>query len=765
MSDNTFDNIIDNGEFSVDAILAEYTAKDKLYPNGQGVFESDSRPIITQAEGDIGDVEILSSLPEKEPHFSEASAEDIGDEPSMQFVYHRNEAAPSSVSVGDPFSDDDDVKVYKPSKSFDTFEKSDSVPHPSATEAPPGEGDDIWQQQGLDYGDNEQYAPAGKYEDQANEYSSEEDRRVRQPDFLEKVIGPVVGLIAAASVKRNQRQRAESERRRDTFKKLPPELSPERAAAFYAAQASSLRMRCFFATAISIILVYLSFGLPAAGALGSSPTLRSFMCLVLLLVVTLIGLDIFTNGIVSLLNSKPGAETLISVSCIVSALDAALIAATRNIAVGLPFCAVSALSMTFALWGSYLNCDSFARSMNTAAKAHDPSVVISKAGGEDGGGCVLSKAKRPLTGFVRQTEQADIFETVYRYLTPVLLVACVVLSLFCVLASKENKELVHTLSACTSVCASFSAVFGFALPLSVLTRRLSRSGVAVAGFAGCAELGRIRRVMVNDTDVFPQRTVSIADIAISEAEDPKKIISYAASMVSAAGMGIAPLFTELMRKNGCMMATVEDFACHEGGGVLARINGDTVYVGCSSFMRLMGVRIPKSASSATAVFVAVNDALSGIFSIDYKPVGSVQRALVSLLRKRVEPVFAVRDFSITPMLIKQKFRLPKDSFDFPSFAERYRISSQEAEDNGTVCAMFARGGLNAVAGLAERGRKLYYGSFVCAALSVLCGVVGMVLMLSLCWTGAFDSASCANVMTYMLLWLVPSIVISLGLRN
>jgi hypothetical protein len=272
-------------------------------------------------------------------------------------------------------------------------------------------------------------------------------------------------------------------------------------------------------------------------------------------------------------------------------------------------------------------------------------------------------------------------------------------------------------------------------------------------------------VLVSDNDLFPLRTLSVADIAIAEGARADLVISYTGSMIAAAGMGIAPVFTELMRSNACSMQRVEDFACHEGGGLVARINGDLVYVGTSGFMQLMGIRLPRGASSKTAAYTAINDTLCGIFSVNYKPVASVQRALVSLLRSGTEPLFAVRDFNITPLLVKQKFRLPSDSYNFPSFADRYRISSPVAEDSGTVAAMFTRGSLNSVAGLAGRGRKLYNRTGVSLALSLLGAVLGLAFMLSLCWGGAYDSASCGNLMAYMLLWLVPTLVVSFGLRN
>ena len=203
----------------------------------------------------------------------------------------------------------------------------------------------------------------------------------------------------------------------------------------------------------------------------------------------------------------------------------------------------------------------------------------------------------------------------------------------------------HTLGASISITASLSAFLGFSLPFSVSAKRLAQSGVAIAGYSGCAEIGSNRRVIITDTDIFPPRAISIGDISIAEDVNPQKAISYTGSMVSAAGLGIAPVFPQLMRKNGCVMQKVEDFACHEGGGIIARINGETVYVGTVSFMQLMGVRIPRNTAIRTTVYTAINDVLAGYFSMEYTAMASVQRALVSLLSGSGEPVFAIRDFN------------------------------------------------------------------------------------------------------------------------
>ena len=596
------------------------------------------------------------------------------------------------------------------------------------------------------------------------DYKTDDDdgEEGRGDDFKSSILSPLLGILGIFSARREERLKAEREHKENEPAAQMPELRPDKAAALYNQQAQALLRRCYLASFVLIILVYLSYGLPAAGALGNAPLIMTLMCLILGLVVTLIGLDIFTNGMIALFAKKPGAETLIAISCIVSALNAVYLAATGAFALGLPFTAVSAASMTFALWGSYLSCRGYAISFQTAAKEKDPTVVVAESGaGKEGR--VLLKLKRPVTGFVRASESADIFENAYRLFTPLLLITPLVLTLFSVIASEHDVNLVHTLTAGITISASFSAIFGFALPFFVLAKSMGREGAAIAGYTGCVELGRIRRAVVTDNDVFPARTISIADLNIGEGVSPQKVISYTGSLIGAAGMGLAPAFTELMKKNGCIVQKVEDFACHEGGGLVARIAGDEVYVGSSSFMRLMGINIPRE-HSTSVVFTAINSTLAGLFIIEYNPITPVQKALVSLLRKKIEPLFAVRDFNITPMLIRQKFRLPEGSCNFPSFADRYSISSAGHEEDGTVVAVSPRGGLGAMALLISRGRMLYNGAWICVALSILGNFVGIILMIALSWIAAYDSASVGNALTFMLMWLVPVIVVSIRLR-
>ncbi len=243
---------------------------------------------------------------------------------------------------------------------------------------------------------------------------------------------------------------------------------------------------------------------------------------------------------------------------------------------------------------------------------------------------------------------------------------------------------------------------------------------------------------------------------------PVRVISAAGSLICASGSGLAQSFLELMRKNGCTMLRVEDFCCHEGGGLTSIIEGQEVICGSAGFMRLMGIMIPQKLASRSSVFIAMGGTLTGIFNINYEPTGPVRAALASLLHSNRNPLFAVRDFLVTPLMLRQKYRLPTDGFDFPPFARRYEVSGAEPGEDSQISALLSREGLGSFVEVADCGRKAYIASALGTVLGALCAVVGVALFFILIVTGGAGAVTAANVMTYLLLWFVPVLIASIA---
>lgn len=606
-------------------------------------------------------------------------------------------------------------------------------------------------------------------EDEDAEYAAEgsEDeeppapRRRFRRGGSEKQAGPVLGTLAILGYKLRRAMIAGEAAAVEDEVETGPEMPADRAAKYYAANVSSLKIRFRLALFFSVILCWISFGLPTAGALGHDLKTTSLVCLALELTVVMLGLDIFTNGIMSLVRNRPGLWTLVSFSCVASALDAVVSYAVGTAGWGLPFCGAAALSMTFALWGALLTARGLRLSARAQELAEDPFCVSAESGVLDEGAALI-KFKRPTTGWLRRSEEPDAAENVFSSLAPWLIAASLLLSVIATAVTRSWTSFFRVLAAISSCCAPFAAFLACALPYAVLARRVFRAGAAVAGWPGIRDIGRSQRLVVTDTDLFPSDSVSIESIRILDGLQPDRVISAAGSLICASGSGLAPNFLELMRKNGCSMLRVEDFCCHEGGGLTSIIEGQEVICGSAGFMRLMGIMIPQKLASRSSVFIAISGVLTGIFNISYEPTGPVRAALASLLHSNRDPLFAVRDFLVTPLMLRQKYRLPTDGFDFPPFARRYEVSGAEPGEDSQISALLSREGLGSFVEMADCSRKAYIASALGTILGALCAVVGVVLFFILIVTGGVGAVTAANAMAYMLLWTAPVLVAAIA---
>ena len=543
---------------------------------------------------------------------------------------------------------------------------------------------------------------------------------------------------------------------------IGPEVSAQAASKYYGSHIKTLRLRLRFSLALTFILVWISAGLPVAGALKTDLAVASIVCLILLIAVVMLGLDVFTIGLASAIRGRPSLWSLVSFTCIITMLDAAVTAATAKPGDGMPFCAIAAVSMTCALWASQLTCRATKHSTRALTLSKDPYTVTAEQG-ISGDSKSIIKSRIDTDGYVRNCESPDVTEDLYTNLSIVFAGLAFLLAIITTAVMKEWRQFFHVLSAIMAAATPVAALLAFPLPYSQTARKLFRTGSALAGWEGVREIGRSRHMIVTDSDIFPPNAISMESVRILDGVWPEKVITAAGSIICASGSGASAIFIELMKKNDCSPQEVEDFYCHEGGGLTARINGEEVICGSSGFMQLMSIRLPQRLASESAVYVAINGTLSGIFTLKYSPLTSVQSALSAILTVRRQPVFAVRDFLVTPMMIGNSYKIPTDGFDFPTFAKRYDISAVEPGEDSRPSAIISREGLGAFVSLSERARRLYTITVISVIVAIASAFIGMGLMSYLLISGIYATATVGNLTAYLLIWTLPLLLMSYGL--
>ena len=599
----------------------------------------------------------------------------------------------------------------------------------------------------------EDYAEDGDYEagkDEEPKPKRCERRKARS--FSELVVTPFISALALIALK-VQQSKLPLSFSADDDEELGEELPPEKASRFYESFIGGLHIRVRIAFVLSLVLTYISFGLPVMGAMNAT-AVKSAVCLILLLAVMICGLDIMTSGLIAIAHRRPNANTLITLSALFCVIDGFL-AACGVKGTKLPFCAIPAQTISFSLLGSLLNCRSSRIVFNTVSSSRKPYTVTAETS-VTGDGVTILKSRMTTKGFVRRTEEAGPDETVYGVMAPYLIVIALLLSLISAAVSKSFAQFAHILSGIFVCAAPLAILLTYPLANFVSAKTLIKSGSAIAGWSGIYDIGKCRHMIITDFDLFPKGSVTISQTRIFAGMKPEKVVSLAGSMIAASGSALSPAFAELMKQGKGSLLRVENFRCHEGGGLIAMVDGVEVYCGSASFMHLMGVHLPDMFKIKNCVYVSEGDTICGMFQMEYTPVGSVRDALYMLMRSDRHPVFAVRDFNITPQLLSVKYDIPTDGFDFPSFAQRYEISGAEPSEASKPAALVSREGLGAFVHLAEHAKGLYTRVRVSVMLSVMSTVIGMIVMFVLSLTGQMTVTAA---LSFLLVWLIPVLII------
>lgn len=553
---------------------------------------------------------------------------------------------------------------------------------------------------------------------------------------------------------------AGDEQNEDEF--LGKELKPLVASKYYGSFTGTLRMRLRIAAILWLFLLWISSGLPVPGLLQSIKV-ASVMCAAIQLTIMLLCLDCIVNSFINISIGKAGIDFLASVACIVTVADAFMVAKSSSAAPHMPLCVLSSLSLLGVQFASLLSARGLRKALRVPAIGKSIYAVTGENALKDMG-ITLLKSVRPLDGFVRRTEEAPLDEDLFARLSPFILIAAILLSVAVSLLKKAFSEFLFIFSAILVPAVPCAALFSFALPFFIGSMRIFSSGAAIAGWSGICDVGRSKDIIVTDRDLFPKGTVEIESVRIFADTDEKKIISYAGSMMAPSGMASSDCFAELMRTNGAKKVKIENLEFLPAGGIKGIIQGERVLCGNIDLMRLMNVKVPYKLVDKNSVLIAIDGVLYGIFGISYKPLKKVREALTSLIKSNRHAIFAIRDFNVTPEMLRGAFDIATDGYEFPPYLDRFEISAAKATKESKIAAVVCRETLGPLVDMADAGRSMYAATRVNTGISVAASIVGLLFPFVRFITAGYVTPM--QLLILMLFFAVPVLLISFfGIRK
>lgn len=172
-------------------------------------------------------------------------------------------------------------------------------------------------------------------------------------------------------------------------------------------------------------------------------------------------------------------------------------------------------------------------------------------------------------------------------------------------------------------------------------------------------------------------------------------------------------------------------------------------------MNLMEVSLPVGLNVKNAVFCAIDGELAGIFALSYTLPDTVFPSIEELMREKVGPVLATRDFNLIPAMLKQRFKLAADKMDFPPVERRRELSDPDQSHSDQLVALLCREGIYPLAESVTGARRLRWATVVGAVLCCVGSTLGLLLAAYLVSAQAYGSLSPLNLLIFLLTWLAP----------
>lgn len=469
--------------------------------------------------------------------------------------------------------------------------------------------------------------------------------------------------------------------------------------------------------------------------------------------------DVLKDGLVQLTNFTPGSSTLALFAAAFTLADGVTMVLTPLRESAVPFFAPCALVLLFQLIGQYCDRASKFQACRTASSVarpyvvtQDPDVLAGKTGFRKWLGLPKGFGSQ-----IRTTSQAD---ERFQKLTPVLMTACVCLSLLTTVAHHQPKLVLWSLSALFTASATLGASLTLSFPLQILGSKLATLGVALAGWPGIAAAKGCRAALLTDNDLYPPGTVTLANSKPLSNLPMDRVVAYTASAIRASGSGLSYLFDKLLRSEGAKYLPIEKILLQDNG-LIAQTQGQQILVGNSDFMSKQGIALPTGIKYKNTVFCAVDRELIGMFGVRYALHTTIVPSLQSLLGHRIAPVLVTRDFNINPKRMRFSDRLNKDSLTYPDLQRRVTLSGPSQAHGQTIVAILCREGMAPFTLALIAAKRVRRAAGLSSFFVRLSACVGVILTATLSSAGALGAMSAWHMALFLLLWFVPVLLLSL----
>ena len=509
----------------------------------------------------------------------------------------------------------------------------------------------------------------------------------------------------------------------------------------------------------SVVIVLLCAAVTTMFALDMVPENRLrlviFSQVLAMLVSALLGSHLMIDSVADLLKGRFSVNTLLTLTFAACMVDSVFCLMEERV----PCCAAFSLEMTMALWARLHRRNTETAQMDTMRKAVRLSGIIKAENyfeGKDG----ILRTPGKVSDFMdtyQKTPSPEVGQSVYAALS---LLACIGIAVFSgYLHSVSMGVQILSTSLLVAVPASFFVTI--TRPMAILETRLHMVGTVLCGWDGVRDLCGKAVFPLTDMDLFPLGSTKLNGVKFYGDRDPDTVVSYAASLMNAAGGGLVPAFRQLLRSRNCEEHRVVSFRAYEDRGFGGEVCGEPVLLGTLNFLQDMGVEIPEGTMVNQAVYAAIDGQLCAVFAVSYAKMRSASAGLVTLCGyRKLTLLKKPGDFILTEGFLRSKFGIKTNRLRFLSHEESAALNQYQPDPNEPVLAMTTRDELVSAAYAVTGARALRQSTRLGMGIHLVGGILGLIIMLILGYLGSVELLTPVNVLLYQLIWAVPGLLVT-----
>lgn len=464
-----------------------------------------------------------------------------------------------------------------------------------------------------------------------------------------------------------------------------------------------------------------------------------------MLLSALMGSNQMLDGLAELLRGRFTINTLLSLTFAACCADAVFCLQELRI----PFCAAFSLQVAMALWARYQRRTTEMAQMDTLRKAVRLHALVKEPDFYEGKAGIL-RTHGNVDDFMDNYDVPSGPEKLQNSYAFLCLFACIGIAVFAGVLHGVSMG-VQVLSTSLLVAVPSGFYVALSRPMAILEKRLHMVGTVICGWQGVKGLCGKAAFPLKDEDIFPTGSTKLNGVKFYGDRDPDQVVSYTTSLICASGSGLSAVFRQLLASRDGVEHSVTNFHNYGDGGIGGEVCNEPVLLGNLHFLQDMGVEIPEGTMVNSAVYAAIDGQLCAVFAISYAKMRSAAGGLVALCGyRKLTPVLTGGDFMLTDGLLRSKFKVNTRRIAFPAREVRQTLRDRQPDPQSAGLAFATRDELVSYAYAVTGSRALRTSCRMGTAYYLLCGIVGMLIMLCLSYLGAVELLTPSHIFMYQL---------------